>query len=146
MNQDDRLIDRLRTIAAALDGPPELVGESARAALSTRRLDGELAELVLDTPADTAAVRSDERIRLLAFHAVTASLEFQVHQIGARVRIRGLVTGASGEVVVETARQQRAGRIDAGGWFTIDGLSHGLIRLRVRADDGTTVTTRWISV
>jgi hypothetical protein len=146
MNDHDVLMNRLRTIAARVDGPPDMVGEAARAALSMRRLEGELAELMLDTPAEAGQVRGDERIRLLAFHTDTASLELQVHEIDGAVTLRGLVTGASGEVVVQTPRDQRTAPIDAGGWFTVDGLLQGMVRLRVRADDGTVVTTRWVSV
>jgi hypothetical protein len=142
----DILMERLRTIAAAVDGPPPSVAEAARAALSTRRLDEELAELVLDSAAGTpvAARDGDDDIRLLSFETATVSIEVQLTEVAGSVSLRGLVSGATGEVVVETAGERRSAPIDADGWFTVDRLPSGLVRLRLRATDGTAVTTSWV--
>lgn len=143
---DDRLMDRLRVIAAAVDGPPDLVDAAARAALSTRRLDGELAELVEDssTVIATAARGDDEQIRLLSFETATVAIELQVIEVGDTVSLRGLTSGAVGEVVAETATARRTAPIGPDGWFTVEGLGPGLLRLRLRAADGTAVTTSWV--
>ena len=53
IHDDEDLLERLRAICEEVDPTPDLVIEMARAAFSLRRLDAELAELVLDS-ADAA--------------------------------------------------------------------------------------------
>jgi len=144
---DDLLLDRLRTIAAELDPPPEYVDATARAALSTRRLGDELAQVIADSEdLATAATRDDEhRIRLLTFQTATVSVELQVDEVAGRRSVRGQVTGAAGEAVVEAASETRHAPIDDRGWFSVEDLPAGVIRIRLRADDGTAVITSWVS-
>ncbi|GAA3733633.1 hypothetical protein GCM10022225_14790 [Plantactinospora mayteni] len=143
---EDDLVGRLRAIAVRVDPPPEVVAELARAALSTRRIDAVLAELVQDSTTEMPALArgADEQLRLLSFEHGTVSIELQVHSTGDTVSIRGLVGGATGDVTVETPGGSRSTPIDDEGWFTVDGLAAGLLRLRVPAGD-TTVTTSWIT-
>lgn len=142
----DELVERLRAIAGQVDPPPAAVTAAARAALATRRLDEEFAALVSDSATDTLAlVRGGDEPRLLSFEGPTAAVEVQVHDAGGTRALRGLVTGASGEVVVETPAGRRTVPIDAHGWFTADGLAPGLCRLRLSA--GTTaITTGWVTL
>jgi hypothetical protein len=147
----DPLLDRLRAVAALVDPPPELVDEAARTALSTRRLDDELAELAGDSAAETvgagATVRAEgEQIRLLSFETATVGVEVQVVEVDGSVSLRGLVSGATGAVTLETARASRSVAIGPDGWFTADGLAPGLVRLRLTAADGTPVTTSWVTL
>jgi hypothetical protein len=141
---DDELIARLRGLAEQVDAPPDWTAEAARAALTTRRLDGELAALVLDSATDETAVARgpDEELRLVSFEAPAVSVELQIH--GGS--LRGLVTGASGEVTVEGAAGALTVPIGADGWFTVDRVQPGRLRLRLRADAGTNVTTSWITI
>ena len=96
-------------------------------------LDAELAELV----EEEALVRGDGPLTL-AFESarVTVSLEISDDVV------RGLVTGAEGEAVVETPRSRRAVPI-TDGWFTATGVPPGLVRVRVTTPDGTPVVTQW---
>src|SRR5262249_46475986 len=60
-HEDEALLERLRAICAEVDPVPDLVFQAARAAFTLRRLDAELAELVLDSadePAGAVAVRA----------------------------------------------------------------------------------------
>ncbi|GIG88637.1 hypothetical protein [Plantactinospora endophytica] len=143
---DDELVDRLRAIAVRVDPPPDFVAELARAALSTRRIDEVLAELVHDSTTELPALArsDDEQLRLLSFEHGAVSIELQVHTVDGTVSIRGLVDGATGDVTVETSRGSREAPVDEEGWFTVDGLATGVLRLRVPAGD-TTVTTSWIT-
>jgi hypothetical protein len=145
VNDDDLLMEQLRGVAGAAQGVPELVDQAARAALSTRRLDAELAELVLDSQADTASpVRGDDQTRLLTFRTAHATVELEVRPAGDTVDLRGFATGTSGEVVVETAagRRHRA-PVDTGGWFSLDHLPRTSVRLLLTGTSGTEVTTSW---
>ncbi|MET9629428.1 hypothetical protein ABZX92_18390 [Lentzea sp. NPDC006480] len=133
MNDDD-FLDVLRATAEEFDPVPAGVLRDASAALALRTLDAELAELV----ESEALVRGDGPLTL-AFESerVTVSLEIN----GSTVR--GFVSGAEGEAVVETPRSRRAVPIDDG-WFTATEVPPGLVRIRVTAADGTLVVTRWV--
>jgi hypothetical protein len=145
-NADDFLLDRLRRIAVERDDPPDYVDRAARAALSTRRLDHQLAQLIADSAQIQPATRAGEpSIRLLTFETATVSLELQVDEVAGRRSVRGHVTGASGEAVVETAADTRTAPIDERGWFAVDDLPAGVIRIRLQAADGTAIITGWVS-
>jgi hypothetical protein len=147
-DDDDLLIERLRSIGDRVDPVPDLVGTAGRAALSTRRLDSALAELVTDSltgAASLARAPGDEQIRLLSFEYGAVAVELQVHHAAGTVAIRGLVSGATGEVVVESAAGRHPTPIDADGWFTVSGLPPGRLRLRLWAGD-TAVTTSWVTL
>jgi hypothetical protein len=143
---DARLLDRLRQLAAELDDPPDYVDRAARAALSTRRLDHQLAQLIADSAQIRPATRAGEpSIRLLTFETATVSLELQVDEVAGRRSVRGHVAGAAGEAVVETSSDTRTAAIDQRGWFAVDDLPAGVIRIRLQAADGTAVITGWVS-
>ena len=136
---DERLLARLRDTAAQYDPVPEHVLAAARAALGTRRLDEELAALVADSALADAGVRAEApAVRLLTFESAEVSLELQVEYRDDRVAVRGLVTGATGEAVVEVAGERHAVPIDDG-WFAVTGLPRGATRVTV---PGT--TTSWV--
>lgn len=143
---EDELMDELRRAAAQADPVPDLVLRQARAALTTRDLDAELAELAFDSELAAAAVRGTEDVRLLSFESAQVSVELQVESENGAVSLRGLVTGATGDAVVEVAGESHPRPIDAEGWFTASGLPGGPTRVKVTAADGTTVTTGWTSL
>ncbi|MDX8148560.1 hypothetical protein SK854_41045 [Lentzea sp. BCCO 10_0061] len=132
MNDDD-FLDVLRAAADEFDPVPAGVLRDGSAALALRTLDAELAELV----ESEALVRGDGPLSL-AFESdrVTVSLEI-IDDV-----VRGFVTGAAGEAVVETPRSRRAVPI-TDGWFMVTEVPPGLVRIRVTALDGTAVVTQW---
>ncbi|MGI5214785.1 hypothetical protein [Plantactinospora sp. CA-290183] len=151
---DDLLMAELRRIARSADPPPELVLATGRSALSTLRLDEELAELVADSEVTPGQlVRGDETIRLLSFEYGSVQIELQIEtppestgpSRSAGRTLRGLVTGASGAVGVETPEGERGAVLDAQGWFGMPELPPGPLRVRVTIADGTPVRTGWIS-
>ncbi|SFR27609.1 hypothetical protein SAMN04488564_111133 [Lentzea waywayandensis] len=132
MNDDD-FLDVLRAAADKFDPVPAGVLRDASAALALRSLDAELAALV----ESEVLVRGDGPLSL-AFESdrVTVSLEI-IDDV-----VRGFVTGAEGEAVVETPRSRRAVPI-TDGWFMVTEVPPGLVRIRVTALDGTPVVTQW---
>jgi hypothetical protein len=154
--EDDRLIERLRAIALEADPPPTLVTAAAEAALLTRRLDTELALLVADSGGELPRLArgEDEQVRMLTFEAASVVIELEIRSAGSTggsLSLRGLVTGAAGEVVVETGNPgspagtvRRAAALNAEGWFTMDGLESGVLRLHVPTAGGA-VTTSWVT-
>jgi hypothetical protein len=144
MTEDDDVMDRLRHIATEVDPPPADVVDNARAALSMRRIDEEIATLLMDSALETGVVRgSTQDVRLLSFETSSVSVELQAEVTGDRMSLRGLVTGAGGDVTIEAADQRRTVPVDAEGWFTARDLPRGPTRLRLRANDGRAVTTSW---
>jgi hypothetical protein len=143
---DDELLSRLRALAAERDPVPGHVLAAARAALTTRRLDEELAALVADSAlAGAGQVRAgDAQLRVLTFETADVSLELQVEYRDERVTVRGLVTGASGEAVVEVAGERHAVAIDEG-WFAVADLPRGATRVTVPGPRGPIITS-WVQL
>jgi hypothetical protein len=147
MTNDDELIERLRRIAEEIDAPPELVAETARAAFLTRRLDEELAELLRDSDHATSQLVRGETggPRVLSFETAAVSLELQIEEAAGRITLSGVVSGSSGEATIETtAAEPRTSQIDESGWFRVEDLPTGALRVHVTAADGRAVTTSWI--
>ncbi|WP_370971067.1 hypothetical protein [Amycolatopsis sp. cg9] len=145
---DDELMEVLRAAAAQADPVPDLVLRQAKAALSLRDPDAELADLAFDSDlAEAGAVRAAaEDVRLLSFASARVSVELQVEYADGGVSLRGLITGATGEAVIEVAGERHVRPIGAEGWFTAAGLPRGATRVKVTAADGTAVTTGWASL
>lgn len=133
MNDDD-FLDVLRAAAEEFDPVPAGVLRDASAALALRTLDAELAELV----ESEALVRGDGPLTV-AFESERVAVSLEISDS----TVRGFVSGAEGEAVVETPRSRRAVPI-ADGWFTATEVPPGLVRVRVTATDGTPVVTRWV--
>jgi len=144
---DDELEQRLRAVATEVDPVPELVLEQARAAYTLRDLDAELAELVLDSDVDTGAalVRGDDDLRMLAFRSDRLSVELEVSRTGGRWSLRGLTVGATGAVDIETTEGTVSAALDERGRFATDDLAPGSLRLHLTAEDGSRVTTSWVT-
>jgi hypothetical protein len=137
----EELMARLRDAAAVADPVPGHVLAAARAALDTRRLDEELAALVADSALADAGVRAaDAEVRLLSFEAADVTLELQVEYRGDEVAVRGLVTGAAGDAVVEVAGVRHTVPVDEG-WFAVTGLPRGATRVRVGS-----IVTSWVQL
>lgn len=148
--RDDELIQRLRMLAAQADPVPELVTEAARAAFLMRRIDAELAELVLDSAVDAGPVlvrgAEDDSVRMLSFETPTLSIEVQVTEVDGLRSLLGQVSGAAGTLDVETVSGRSTVPIDALGRFSVSGVPTGTVRLHLVAEDGTPVTTSWVSL
>ncbi len=150
---DDALLERLRALAAQADPVPDLVLESAKAAFLMRRLDAELAELVLDSAVDAGPVlvrgvtsTDDDSVRMLSFETSTLSIEVQVTRADGARSLVGMVSGAFGTLDVETADGRRTVPIDSLGRFAVADVPAGTVRLHLVAADGTAVTTSWVSL
>jgi len=153
VNSDDALIERLRRMTSALDGPPASVFDLARAAFLTRDIDGELAILVADSrfAEDFDPVRAygepGQGSWLLSFQGGGLRVDMEVAEHADRLVLIGQFTGVDGgDHVLETASGRRPLVVDDLGRFVVEGLDHGRIRLRCRSADGTAITTTWVSI
>ena len=149
MSDDDVLEARLRALSAEFDPAPDLVVDGAKAAWELRDLDSQLATLVADSWSDTQAVATRDStgtLRMLTFTSEGASIEVDVETdpvTGTR-RLRGFVTGAEGDLLVETGVARVLVPI-VDGQFDVDGLGGGPARLSAGGGGGRIVTT-WISL
>lgn len=146
MTTDDELVERLRRLAAAVEPVPEAVTEAARAAFLTRRLDEEIAMLLRDSALSASAVRGTEPgPRLLSYEVGDVSLELELELVGRFLTLRGLALGTVGDAEVDAgATGPHVGVVDDHGWFTVEALPPGPLRVRVHTAAGAVVTTGWI--
>ncbi|MEN3613822.1 hypothetical protein AAH979_30260 [Plantactinospora sp. ZYX-F-223] len=151
---DDELLAELTRVAAAADPPPELVVASARHALSTRRLDDQLAALLADSALDTAVqvVRGDDQPRLLSFAHADTTIDLQIQRTAGGLAVRGLVASTASEVVVDASEAvvdasdgPHAAPLDESGWFTVADLPDGPLRVRLPGRPTGGISTGWIA-
>jgi hypothetical protein len=145
MDDDDRLIADLGRVLGEADPMPEWMVAASRAAITTRALDSELAELVGDSgDASFEAVRSEAGTRMLAFAGGGVQVDLEIEGAGELI---GQLTGASGE---GCELEDRAGRrypvaVDDLGRFLVTLPGPGPVRLHCRTPEGRPVTTSWIT-
>jgi hypothetical protein len=149
---DEPLVEELRRAANRFDPPPPPVLEAARASLSWRTIDAELAELTFDSIIDQPAtqLRGGEGPRLMTFAAPGLDIEVEVSRVGPRRQLVGQVVPTQTAHIevhhgggIETVEADRLGR------FSAEAISAGPVRLRCHLDTTPTtrrIVTQWISL
>jgi hypothetical protein len=163
-SEDDELVNALRRVAAAIDPVPDVVHAAAHAAISTRRVDTELAILVADSAGEAGAdpdldpaaafepVRSgavgSQSSRLITFATDELQLDIEVTVHGDHLTLLGQVTGALiDNCLLEYASgARRELELDSLGRFMVSGAAHGAVRARIRSASGGQVMTTWVSL
>jgi hypothetical protein len=155
---DDLLMIELRRVVTEVDPVPEAVFVTARAAISTRDLDGELAVLVADSaaasrpgpPAGSLPIRGDTGgagRRLLSFASGRIQLDLEVRGRGRLLNIIGQLTGGAVDgCTLEHTGGREALSLDSLGRFTVTGAHPGPFRVRCRSTTGVWVTTAWVTL
>jgi hypothetical protein len=153
VNPDDALVNELRRIIAAVDGPPDSVTDAARAAFLFRDIDGELAVLIADSRTDDdfepirASAEPGQGSWLLSFEGGGVRIDMEVAEHAGHLTLIGQFTGAAGdEHELETGSGRRTFPVDDLGRFIVEDLGHDRIRLRCRSADGTPITTAWVTI
>jgi hypothetical protein len=150
--EDEALLEELRGAARRFDPPPPPVLEAARASLTWRTVDAELAALRFDSVVDQAlaTVRSAEGPRLLTFAAPGLDIEVEVSPIGPRRQLVGqLVPAQAARIDVRHAGGVTTVQADQLGRFGVEAISAGPVSLRCHlATEPPTppVVTEWISL
>src|SRR4051812_15241187 len=139
MTDDDAGTEaELRALFAAVDPVPPRLDDAARAALTWRTVDAELAELMRDS-ADAAEerehlLRGGSAPRQLSFESPRLGIELEVVATGERSRrLDGqLLPPASATVTLERPGEDGLSvQADELGRFSLDGLRAGVVRLHV---------------
>src|SRR5690348_7748882 len=101
--QHDALLEELRALGRIADPLPERVVFAAKASLSWRTIDVELAELTYDSVLDDdrlGLVRGHHAGRLLTFSTPALTIEVQVTSTGTDRRLAGHLTPAQAGVLL----------------------------------------------
>jgi hypothetical protein len=149
--RDEALIEQLRTAFAA-EAVPGRVTEAAKAALTWRRVDAELAELLSDSALDAepALARGAAVVRSVSFSAGETIVELEVHPDGERRTLLGqLSPAAQRSVVIQHADGAELASVlsDELGRFRVTLEGAGTVRLRIVDDEpDTAIETAWIPI
>lgn len=142
---DDELLATLGQALDAADPVPESVLAGARAAFTWRNIDIELAQIVFDSNAELAGVRSEDINRQVTFEAPGVEIEVMVVENGNRRLVGQLVPPV--ERIVELVGSDSVRSVDSDhlGRFDFDDIAPGPVRIVVRGTDGERlVQTEWV--
>jgi hypothetical protein len=148
--EDEALLEELRGAADRFDPPPAPVLEAARASLTWRTVDEELAALQFDSAVDQAltTVRGDEGPRLLTFAVPGLNIEVEVSPIGPRRQLVGqLVPAQPARIDVRHPGGVTTVQADQLGRFGVEAVSAGPVSLRCHLatePPSPPVVTEWI--
>src|SRR3954469_12967284 len=147
------LLAELRVAGLVVDPVPERVMFAAKASLSWRTIDAELAELTYDSALDDdrlALVRGHQAGRMLTFSTPALTIEVQVTNTGPDRRLVGhLVPAQSAVLVIRHGGGTSEAEVDADGRFRTDPIPAGPLALSCRLGeeaDGPTVQTEWVTL
>jgi hypothetical protein len=149
--EDDPLLAELRRLAGVVDPVPDEVAAYAKAALGWRRIDAELAELLVDSRLEALATRSvSEAARSLTFRASDLDVDVELEPDDAGVSLLGQLAPA-GSARIEAQRDDgtTVARADADelGRFRLMLEAGARVRLIVRREPpAAPVETSWIDV
>jgi hypothetical protein len=148
--RDEALIEQLRDAFRA-DAVPTDVTEAAKAALTWRRIDAELAELLSDSALDAepALARGAALVRSVSFSAGSTIVDLEIHQDGTGRTLLGQLSPSTASTI-EIQRAEGDGpapaRSDSLGRFRIALDGGGTIRLRLTDAAGEVIETAWIPI
>jgi hypothetical protein len=149
-NADDALLGQLQDLLHRADPIPPNVVAAAKASLTWRTIDAELAELSFDSleqDRDLVGVRSTDLARILVFQAESLRIEVQVTEDGDQFRLVGQVDQPGerqisirhgGALVVVTT--------DGRGRFRVTAAFEGPISLQVERPGQPPVETSWTTL
>jgi hypothetical protein len=148
--RDEALIEQLRNTLQA-DAVPQSVTDAAKAALSWRRIDAELAELLSDSAleAEPALARGAALVRSVSFSAGKTIVELEIHQDRERRTLLGQLSPAATWTVEVQGTDGGAAepvRSDLLGRFRVGLERGGTVRLRLTGAEGAVIETAWIPI
>jgi hypothetical protein len=145
------LLAELRVAGLVVDPVPERVMFAAKASLSWRTIDAELAELTYDSALDDerlSLVRGAAAARMLTFSAGDLTVDVEVEGTDRERRLVGeLAPAQRATIVVRHAEGTTEVETDEDGRFRTGVVPAGPISLSLRlASGGSTVQTEWITL
>jgi hypothetical protein len=149
--EDDPLLAELRRLAGVVDPVPDEVTAYAKAALGWRRIDAELAELLVDSRLEALATRSvSESARSLTFRASDLDVDVELQPEEDGVSLLGqLAPAVSATIEAQRDDGSTVATADADelGRFRLMLEPGARVRLVVRREPpAAPVETSWIDV
>jgi hypothetical protein len=144
-HEEERIMSLLRRGLDQSDPVPPDVTSFAKAALSWRTIDAELAQLSYDSTDETtsATVRSTASARIVGFE--TGEWMIDLEHDAASGELRGQIQPAGRlEIELHVVGAVLATETDDLGRFTFEGVEAGPVALVIRVDGGEAVKTEWI--
>lgn len=145
-----RTAEQLREIFDAIDPPPRYLVDFAKASLSLRDLDAELAELTSDSSTEaTLAMRATAPPRLLTFVAADTTVVVEITSDDASRSLFGqLVAPAAAQVQIRHSAGTAEVSTDREGRFRATEIAAGPVSISCRFDDPgrQPVVTAWVTV
>ena len=142
-HDDNQLMDDLADAVGTVMPLAARIAEQARGALAWRTVDDDLlfASLSFDSQEQALATRSSATSRMVSFSAAPLSVEIEI----TPSQIVGQLTPPSeAEILVEAADGSTVrAEADEFGFFVVDGLPTGPVRLRCDTPTGRVVTD-WV--
>jgi hypothetical protein len=142
---EEKIMSLLQLGLQQSDPVPPDVTDFAKAALSWRTIDAELAQLSYDSSDETtsATVRSTASARIVGFEAGEWMIDLE-HDLATR-ELRGQVqpTGRL-EIELHVVGAVLVTETDDFGRFSFDGVEAGPVALVLRVEGDETVKTEWI--
>jgi hypothetical protein len=144
-HQEERLLSLLQRGLEQSDPSPVDVAEFAKAALSWRTIDADLAQLSYDSSeeSDSVSVRGVATSRMLAFESGELTIDLEHDPISGR--LLGQLEPA-GQMTIELHVLDKVfvTESDDLGRFSFDGIQSGPFALVVRLEGHEAVKTEWI--
>jgi hypothetical protein len=143
--EEGKIMALLQRELEQLDPVPPHVTEFAKAALSWRTIDAELAQLAHDStdPATHPAMKSTASARLVGFETGDWIIDLR-HDAGTS-ELRGRIEPArSVEVQLHLTGAVLTTETDDLGRFTFEGVEAGPVALVIRVAGGESVKSEWI--
>jgi hypothetical protein len=153
---NEPLLDELRTLFARIDRLPPTVTEAAKAALTWRRVDAELAELLSDSTVDAEPLAlargSGIPVRSVCFSAGEVTIDIEIHAAAPRRVLLGqLSPPAVARIEIQIAAGDPAIAVESDGLgrFRTQLPSGETVRLRVMGHErgwGGGIETSWFTI
>ena len=149
MTPDDTLLDDLRRVLDLVEGTPSTSTELAKAAITWRSLDAELAELIHDSAIDEHDLvlrgsHDDRRVMSFANAEIQIDVEFANGQLVGQIMPP---VSAVIELYRDDSQPVATTAVDEFGAFVLTDVAPGLLALVCRADDGRwSVRTSWTAL
>jgi hypothetical protein len=141
--QEENLVSLLRTGLDVSDPVPADVTDFAKAALSWRNIDAELAELSYDSSEEPAAVRGVATARILAFESAEWMVDLEYDAFSGH--LMGQIEPARHMTVeLHVIDKVLSTESDDEGRFGFDGIDNGPVAFVIRIEGEQVVKTEWI--
>ncbi|HEX6222076.1 MAG TPA: hypothetical protein VF115_13380 [Acidimicrobiia bacterium] len=144
-NEDEQILAKLRTGLSQSDSVPSDVTEFAKAALSWRTIDADLAELDFDSIDEDlpSGVRSSTTARMVSFQVGKWMLDVEYDEMSGRI-MGHIAPESPFTVELHTPGALFSVESDEVGRFEADGIAPGPLSMVLRFRDGEVIKTQWV--